>query len=158
MHLQPKMELDMLVCVWTNHMIQLFYPVKNKTKIGLKKLTYKNKYLTYTTFKNHQIWPKRILFSSRTHQGLIFKHHLVCVCWTYPHSLCCGNIPEVCAFGKLLAFVLDNTRNLQRQHRQEPKQNWIWQFPWFSQRSPKSPPSILLSYTCGEFPSCSVLL
>ena len=38
MHLQPKMELDMLVCVWTNHMIQLFYPVKKQNKNWFKKI------------------------------------------------------------------------------------------------------------------------
>ena len=75
------------------------------------------------------------------------------VCWTYPHSLCCGNIPEVCAFGKLLAFVLDNTRNLQRQHRNVRSRSKIGfdNFPGFPKDPLNHPLQFYLLTSCGEF-------
>ena len=79
MHLQPKMELDMLVlCVWTNQMIQLFYPVKKQKLVN--KIDIQNQNIWHMHWKIIKYDQKEFFFSSRTHhQGLIFKHHLVCV-------------------------------------------------------------------------------
>ena len=146
MHLQPKMELDMLVCVWTNQMIQLFYPV-NKQKL-VNKIDIQNQNIWHMHWK---IIKQKLFFlqsnaSSRTH----FKHHLVCVLNLSPLSLLWKHSRGLC-FWKIACFCIGQYQKLATpahltDYSGEPKQNWIWQFPWFSQRSPKSPPSILLTY------------
>ena len=71
MHLQPKMELDMLVFVYANQIIQLFYPVKKQNKNWFKKIDIQKQIFDIYYIEKSSNMTKKNFFlqsnASRTH-------------------------------------------------------------------------------------------